>query len=70
MDSRSERKVYNDISYHESSPSMTANTPQDFELKCNLLDDAFTIIDMEKMYKLLNPFKDKTNWSRRASWRI
>lgn len=31
------------------SPSMTANTTHDFELKCNLLDDVFTIIDMEKM---------------------
>jgi len=31
------------------SPSMTANTPHDFELKCDLLDDVFTIIDMEKV---------------------
>jgi len=31
------------------SPSMTANTTHDFELKCNLLDDVFTIIDMEKI---------------------
>jgi len=31
------------------SPSMTANTTHDFELKCNLLDDVFTIIDMEKV---------------------
>jgi len=31
------------------SPSMTANTPHDFELKCNLLDDVFTIIDMERI---------------------
>jgi len=30
---------------------MTANTPHDFELKCGLLDDVFTIIDMEKMLK-------------------
>lgn len=29
---------------------MTANTAVDFELKCGLLDDVFTIIDMEKMY--------------------
>ena len=29
---------------------MTANTPLDFELKCGLLDDTFSIIDMEKMY--------------------
>ena len=31
-------------------PSMTANTANDFELKVGLLDDVFTIIDMEKMY--------------------
>lgn len=29
---------------------MTGNTPHDIELKMNLLDDVFTIIDMEKMY--------------------
>ena len=28
---------------------MTSNTPVDFELKCGLLDDAFTIIDLEKV---------------------
>jgi len=41
------------------SPSMTGNTPHDAELKCSLLDDVFTIIDMEKMYLLLYkiPFK-------------
>lgn len=27
---------------------MTANTPIDFELKCGLLDDVFTIIDLER----------------------
>jgi len=32
------------------SPSMTANTPIDFELKCGLLDDVFTIIDLERTY--------------------
>jgi tubulin polyglutamylase TTLL9 len=32
-----------------AAPSMTANTQVDFELKCNLLDDVFTIIDMEKV---------------------
>lgn len=31
------------------SPSMTSNTPIDFELKCGLLDDVFTIIDLEKI---------------------
>jgi len=31
------------------SPSMTANTQVDWELKCGLLDDVFTIIDMEKI---------------------
>jgi tubulin polyglutamylase TTLL9 len=31
------------------SPSMTSNTPIDFELKCGLLDDVFTIIDVEKI---------------------
>jgi tubulin polyglutamylase TTLL9 len=33
---------------HFFSPSMTANTPSDFELKCGLLDDVFTILDVEK----------------------
>jgi tubulin polyglutamylase TTLL9 len=32
-----------------AAPSMTANTQVDFELKCNLLDDVFTIVDMEKV---------------------
>ncbi|CAD8151553.1 unnamed protein product [Paramecium octaurelia] len=32
-----------------ASPSMTSNTPVDFELKCGLLDDVFTIIDLEKV---------------------
>ncbi|CAK73860.1 unnamed protein product (macronuclear) [Paramecium tetraurelia] len=32
-----------------ASPSMTSNTPIDFELKCGLLDDVFTIIDVEKI---------------------
>ena len=32
-----------------AAPSMTANTQNDFELKCNLLDDVFTIIDMERV---------------------
>jgi len=31
------------------SPSMTANTQADWELKVNLLDDVFTIIDLEKV---------------------
>lgn len=31
------------------SPSMTANTQVDWELKCGCLDDVFTIIDMEKI---------------------
>jgi len=31
------------------SPSMSANTEADNELKCGLLDDVFTIVDMEKM---------------------
>jgi tubulin polyglutamylase TTLL9 len=32
-----------------ASPSLTANTPADAELKIGLLDDVFTIIDMEKI---------------------
>lgn len=31
------------------SPSMTANTQTDYELKLNVLDDTFTIVDMEKI---------------------
>jgi hypothetical protein len=30
---------------------MTGNTAHDIELKMNLLDDVFTVLDMEKMYK-------------------
>jgi len=32
-----------------ASPSMTGNTPHDIELKINLLDDVFSILDLEKM---------------------
>jgi len=34
-----------------ASPSLTANTSEDFKLKCRLLDDAFTIVDLEKLMK-------------------
>ena len=30
-------------------PSLTASTKEDEELKVNMLDDCFTIVDMEKM---------------------
>jgi tubulin polyglutamylase TTLL9 len=32
-----------------SSPSMTANTPADAELKNSILDDTFTVLDLEKV---------------------
>ena len=32
-----------------SSPSMTANTKEDFDLKVGLLDDTYTILDLEKV---------------------
>ena len=32
-----------------ASPSMTANTREDYELKMNLLDDALTIVDVERL---------------------
>jgi tubulin polyglutamylase TTLL9 len=32
-----------------ASPSMTGNTPSDFEMKLGLVDDTFTVIDLEKM---------------------
>jgi tubulin polyglutamylase TTLL9 len=32
-----------------ASPSMTANTPNDYEMKIGLLDDTFTVLDLEKM---------------------
>jgi tubulin polyglutamylase TTLL9 len=32
-----------------ASPSMTANTPSDYEMKVGLLDDTFTCLDLEKM---------------------
>lgn len=31
-----------------ASPSMTANTPSDYEMKMGLLDDTFTVLDLEK----------------------
>lgn len=31
------------------SPSMTANTPIDKQLKVGILDDVFTILDMERL---------------------
>ena len=32
-----------------ASPSMTANTPNDYETKLGLLEDVFTILDVEKV---------------------
>ena len=32
---------------------MTGNTPHDIELKMNLLDDVFSILDLEKMYNFI-----------------
>ena len=32
-----------------SSPSMTANTKDDQDLKNGLLDDTFTVVDLEKV---------------------
>ena len=32
-----------------AAPSMTANTPQDWKLKVDLLDDVFSIVDIEKV---------------------
>jgi len=32
-----------------ASPSMTGNTANDIELKMALLDDTFTVIDLEKV---------------------
>ena len=32
-----------------ASPSMTANTPSDYEMKVGLLDDVFTTLDLEKI---------------------
>lgn len=32
-----------------ASPSMTANTPTDYETKLGLLEDVFTILDLEKV---------------------
>lgn len=34
-----------------SSPSMTANTPQDYEGKLGLLEDTFSILDQEKIMR-------------------
>lgn len=32
-----------------ASPSMTANTPSDYETKMGLLEDVFTILDPERI---------------------
>lgn len=32
-----------------ASPSMTANTKEDQDLKNGLLDDTFTVVDLEKL---------------------
>ncbi len=32
-----------------ASPSLTANTPHDYDMKCALLDDVFTVVDLEKV---------------------
>jgi tubulin polyglutamylase TTLL9 len=32
-----------------SSPSMTANTPTDYETKLGLLEDVYAILDIEKI---------------------
>ena len=37
---------------------MTGNTPHDIELKINLLDDVFTIIDLEKLYYNLKQYDE------------
>lgn len=34
-----------------SSPSLTANTREDYELKFGLVDDALTVLDMEKFFQ-------------------
>ena len=34
---------------HTASPSMTANTPEDAELKIGLVDDVMTCINVEGM---------------------
>lgn len=49
------------------SPSMTANTPIDRNLKLGLLDDTLTILNIEKLYFL---FLIQINWLRRTSGRI
>lgn len=44
------------------SPSMTANTEIDRKLKNGLLDDAFTILDFEKMFYFLLVIKILINY--------
>ena len=43
MDHRGEWKVSGGL----FSPSMRANTPDDYKLKCGLIDDVLTIVDIE-----------------------
>lgn len=32
-----------------ASPSMTANTPTDYDTKCGLLEDTYAVLDIEKI---------------------
>jgi len=49
------------------SPSMTANTPIDRNLKLGLLDDTLTIVNIEKLYIFILL---QINWIRVTNWWI
>jgi len=34
-----------------ASPSMTANTPNDYETKIGLLEDTYAVLDLERVLK-------------------
>ena len=34
-----------------ASPSMTANTPQDYDGKVGLLEDTYTVLDLERILR-------------------
>ena len=41
-----------------ASPSLTASSQSDYELKCRLLEDMLHIIDMENRYFIFGTFQN------------
>lgn len=47
-----------------ANPSLTANTPQDNKIKVDMLDDVFTILDLEKVLEVFKEDDDKNFQSK------